>query len=78
MVKLRIGVKKVNHNFIKLLWLSVFMDSRKYHICRNCGHLRLSHKFEAYKTPDHHCFICECKKFFGYDEPAEKTTGNKS
>lgn len=43
------------------------MDSRKYHICRSCGHLRLSHRFDAHRPDDHHCFICVCKNFFGYD-----------
>jgi len=43
------------------------MDSRKYHICRDCGHLRISHKYISKQSNDHHCYICSCTRFFGYD-----------
>ena len=43
------------------------MDSRKYHICRNCSHLRISHKFLSNQKDDHHCFICSCSQFVWFD-----------
>ncbi len=42
------------------------LTSRNYHICRNCGHLKISNKHLSNQNHDHPCYLCQCSKFLDY------------